>query len=127
MSPRLLMTTLTLSLLVACGDEDKPKDKAPEPVKPEVVKPEVVKADPWALPPAPPSSVYSGPLFAMSHAYPTTPVAPPADPPWRVASGGGLITTANAGAYTQALKDYVAADITRPGTRAKRAGTTPPG
>ncbi len=131
MTTRLLMSTLTLSLLVACGNKDKPKDKAPDPVKsdvtksdvikpdaiepdvikPDAIEPEVAKPDPWALPPAPPSSVYSGPLFALSHAYPTTPVAPPADPPWRKASGGGLITTANAEAYTQALKDYVAADM----------------
>lgn len=109
MTTRLLMPLLTLAF--ACTGSNTDKTNPPEPIKPEPPKPEVVKADPWALPPAPPSSVYSGPLFAMSHAYPSTPVAPPADPPWRKASGGGLITMANAGAYTQALKDYVAADM----------------
>ena len=109
MTTRLLMPLLTLAF--ACTGSNTDKTNPLEPIKPEPPKPEVVKADPWALPPAPPSSVYSGPLFAMSHAYPSTPVAPPADPPWRKASGGGLITMANAGAYTQALKDYVAADM----------------
>ncbi|RKH64560.1 hypothetical protein, partial [Corallococcus llansteffanensis] len=30
----------------------------------------------------PAQSQYSGPLFNLSHAYPTSPVAPPANPPW---------------------------------------------
>ncbi len=67
--------------------------------------------DPWAVPAPPPKSVYDGPLFAMSHAYPNPPAPPPADPPWRAAIGNGRITTANAGAYTQALKDSIAADM----------------
>jgi hypothetical protein len=66
---------------------------------------------PWALPAPPPTSVYDGPLFALSHAYPAKPVAPPDPAPWRVAIDMGRIDTGNAGAYTQALKDHIAADM----------------
>lgn len=67
--------------------------------------------NPWALPPPPPKSVYSGPLFVLSHDYPTTPVTPPDPAPWREAIGGGYINTDNAAAYVQALKDYIAEDM----------------
>lgn len=53
---------------------------------------------------------YHGPLFKLSHDYPAT-VAPPGELPWRKAIGNGPITVSNAGAYTAALKDYVAADM----------------
>lgn len=76
------------------------------------VKPEVVtKTDPWALPAPPPKDVYDGTLFAMSHAYPAEPVAPPNPAPWRTAIGDGPITVDNAEAYTLALKNYIAADM----------------
>ena len=51
---------------------------------------------------------YSGPLFALSTAWPTKEPAPLEDPPWRKAIGGGLITVANAPAYAAALKEEVA-------------------
>ena len=66
--------------------------------------------DPWGLPAPPPKSVYNGPLFDLSHDYPAH--ATPHDPaPWRAAIGNGRITTANADAYVQALKDFIAADM----------------
>ncbi len=74
--------------------------------------PEVVEAtpNPWALPTPPPKSAYDGPLFQLSHAYPSQ-EAPPNPAPWREAIGNGQITTQNAGAYVQALKDYIAKDM----------------
>ncbi len=57
----------------------------------------------------PPSSEYSGPLFELSHSYPSK--APVPAMPWRTVIGNGLITTKNAGAYAQALKDAVSKDM----------------
>lgn len=67
--------------------------------------------DPWAEPPAPPLSIYNGPLFELSHQYPQDPVAPPVSPPWQTAINSGEITTSNASAYTNALKDFIAEDM----------------
>lgn len=53
-------------------------------------------------------SNYGGPLFRLSHDYPATVPAPPAEAPWRAAIGNGTITPQNAGAYVQALKAHVA-------------------
>ena len=52
---------------------------------------------------------YSGPLFTLSHDWPTS-VTPLKDPPWINAIGGGQISTRNAGAYVEALKRYVSAN-----------------
>lgn len=57
----------------------------------------------------PPASAYNGPLFALSYDYPAT--APVPAMPWRSAIQNGPITTANAGAYAQALKAAVGADM----------------
>ena len=59
----------------------------------------------------PAQSQYSGPLFNLSHDYPTSPVAPPANPPWIAALKGRPIGKDNAIAYVNALKDYIAADM----------------
>ena len=58
----------------------------------------------------PPKSAYSGPLFTLSHDYPATPKSPQ-PMPWREAIHNGPITTHNAAAYVQALKDYVGPDM----------------
>jgi hypothetical protein len=55
----------------------------------------------------PPKTKYHGPMFKLSHAWPSQPLPPLANPPWRQATGGGPITTATAGAYAEALKQYV--------------------
>ena len=66
--------------------------------------------NPWGVPKPPPTSVYSGTLFKLSHNYPK--VAPQSVPmPWREAIGNEAITTANAHKYVKALKDYIAADM----------------
>jgi hypothetical protein len=52
---------------------------------------------------------YARPLFKLSHAYPSGLPAPLM--PWRTAIGNLPIGTANAPAYTQALKDSVARDM----------------
>jgi hypothetical protein len=52
---------------------------------------------------------YAGPLFRLSHDYPSGLPAP--HMPWRTAIGNVPITTANAAAYSQALKDTVARDM----------------
>lgn len=57
----------------------------------------------------PPSSEYNGPLFKLSHDYPVQAPVPPM--PWRAAINNGVITTQNAGAYTQALKEAVGKDM----------------
>ncbi|MEE8153766.1 MAG: hypothetical protein V3T53_02270 [Phycisphaerales bacterium] len=66
--------------------------------------------DPWGLPAPPPKGVYNGPLFELSHDYPAH-ATPPDPAPWRAAIGNGRITTGNADAYVQALKDNIAADM----------------
>ncbi|QNA88090.1 hypothetical protein G4G28_05575 [Massilia sp. Dwa41.01b] len=57
----------------------------------------------------PPPSQYSGPSFRLSHAYPSGLPAPRM--PWRTAIGNVPISTGNAAAYTQALKDSIARDM----------------
>lgn len=52
---------------------------------------------------------YNGPLFRLSYHYPSGLPAPYMG--WRTAIGNGPITTANAAAYVQALKDAVARDM----------------
>ena len=55
----------------------------------------------------PPAS-YTGPSFKLSHAWPTQPLPPLADAPWRKAIQNGPITVQNAPAYAAALKAAVA-------------------
>jgi len=57
----------------------------------------------------PSPSEYSGPLFKLNHKYPSQ--APVPAMPWRAAINNGVITTQNAGAYAQALKDAVGNDM----------------
>ena len=57
----------------------------------------------------PPAGQYSGPLFALSYAYPAVSKTPPM--PWRTAIGNGLITTGNAGTYARALKQSIGGDM----------------
>ena len=54
----------------------------------------------------PPAGEYSGPLFSLNHNWPTAP-DPLKDAPWQKAIGNGPITTANAAAYADALKQAV--------------------
>ena len=56
----------------------------------------------------PPRKVYSGPLFVLNHSWPTQPLPPLNDSPWRAAIHNGQITTENAAAYAEALKAAVA-------------------
>src|ERR1043165_181686 len=64
-----------------------------EPPKPtpetSAAAPEKTKLDPWAntTNATPPPSVYSGPLFELSHSYPAMSPALPVDPPWIQALG----------------------------------------
>jgi len=57
----------------------------------------------------PSSSQYQGPLFKLSHNYPSQ--APVPAMPWRTAINNGVINTQNAGAYAQALKAAVSKDM----------------
>lgn len=57
----------------------------------------------------PPKNMYDGPLFKLSYHYPAT--APVPAMPWRDAINNGMITTQNANAYAQALKNAVAKDM----------------
>lgn len=56
----------------------------------------------------PPKSVYSGPLFKLNAAWPQAALPPLQNPPWIAAIKGEKITPANAEAYANALRDYVA-------------------
>jgi hypothetical protein len=58
----------------------------------------------------PPPSVYSGPLFTLNHVWPTQPLPPLKNPPWRAAINNGQITPENAAAYANALKTAVSAN-----------------
>lgn len=58
----------------------------------------------------PPRNVYSGPLFTLSHAWPTQPPSPLNGAPWQAAIHNGKITHENAAAYAEALKAAVAAN-----------------
>ena len=55
----------------------------------------------------PPPEVYSGPLFALNHAWPTQPLPALHNAPWQEAIQNGRITTQNARAYAEALKAAV--------------------
>jgi len=55
----------------------------------------------------PPPGQYPGPYFVLNHAWPTRPLPPLVNPPWRVAIHNGTINTQNAGAYANALRQYV--------------------
>ncbi|MGJ9417883.1 hypothetical protein ACHAC9_08975 [Massilia sp. CMS3.1] len=57
----------------------------------------------------PPRADYAGPLFKLSHAYPSG--LPTPAMPWRTAIGNLPLSTGNAAAYTQALKGSVARDM----------------
>lgn len=57
----------------------------------------------------PPPKDYPGPTFKLSHDYPQT--APVPAMPWRAAINNGLITTANAQAYAEALKAAIGDDM----------------
>ncbi|MBG6221073.1 MULTISPECIES: hypothetical protein [unclassified Janthinobacterium] len=65
--------------------------------------------DPFANSQLPPPAGYSGPVFALSHAYPASQTIPAM--PWRAAINNGQITTANAGVYAEALKAAIGADM----------------
>jgi hypothetical protein len=52
---------------------------------------------------------YPDTTFSLSHAYPAT--APVPAMPWRAAINNGLITTANASLYAEALKASIATDM----------------
>lgn len=56
-----------------------------------------------------PPGQYNGPYFRLSHTYPAS--APTPAMPWRAAINNGVITTANANAYAQALKLAVGKDM----------------
>ncbi|WP_271008256.1 hypothetical protein [Paucibacter sp. B51] len=56
-----------------------------------------------------PPNQYSGPFFKLSHDYPAT--APVPAMPWRKAINNGRISTRNASAYAEALKQAVGPDM----------------
>lgn len=59
---------------------------------------------------APSKQQYGGPLFTLSHDYPTT-VTPVTNPSWQKALNGQPISEANALAYMDSLKTYVAPNL----------------
>ena len=73
---------------------------------------DVVPSDPFLASNGltPPVSQYTGPMFILSHEWPTEALPAMKDPPWQQAIGGGAINTQNALAYVAALKQYVSAN-----------------
>ncbi|WP_339432717.1 MULTISPECIES: hypothetical protein [unclassified Pseudomonas] len=69
-----------------------------------------LQIDPFLTSPISPPPNYKGPLFTLSHDYPTQ-LPTGTSFPWSKTTGNGKITQANAGAYVQALKDYVSPDM----------------
>jgi len=65
--------------------------------------------NPFANSQTPPPPNYKGPLFQLSYAYPKS--VPPPPMPWRATLGGQPISMDTASAYTNALRDAVAADM----------------
>ncbi len=57
----------------------------------------------------PSKSEYTGPLFSLSHDYPSKVAS--SDTPWRSAIGNTTITVNNAQAYVLALKKFISADM----------------
>ncbi|MFY9556050.1 MAG: hypothetical protein WAV20_09020 [Blastocatellia bacterium] len=101
-----------LIVLASCTPESNNNNrnsnvaKVPPAAKRSVAPVNLSAIDPFAnsSTPAPPPSVYSGPLFQLNHNYPTTAPPPPNNPPWRQALNGQPISSVNAIAYTNALK-----------------------
>lgn len=56
----------------------------------------------------PAKSQYAGPLFKLNGAWPKAPLPPLQNPPWQAAIAGQPISVANAPAYADALRTYVA-------------------
>ena len=67
--------------------------------------------DPWANSEWSPPPGYHGPVFKLSHDYPTQMPAIPTNPPWIRALGGKPISADNALAYVEAVKNYIGADM----------------
>lgn len=59
----------------------------------------------------PSKTQYDHPLFVLSHDYPTT-IRPVVNPPWQKALNGQPISSSNTFDYMDALKSYVAPNIT---------------
>lgn len=60
--------------------------------------------------PIPDKSIYDSTLFQLRHDYPDS-LPPATNFPWKKVTNNGLITAANAGAYVEALKQYVSKDM----------------
>lgn len=61
----------------------------------------------------PSSAEYSGPLFTLSHDYPSSPLPPFVNPPWQQALKGKPLSSWNALAYVEGIKQYVSPAITK--------------
>lgn len=102
-----VMTLLTIAVTNSCNQNKDTKDKP-------------VKSDTLAVTPngafqnhrdsVPSSQQYEGPLFVLSHDYPTE-VESVENPSWRQALQGKPISEKNALAYMDSLKTYVAPNI----------------
>ncbi len=69
-----------------------------------------LQIDPFLASALSPPADYKGPLFTLSHDYPTE-LPAGTSYPWSKVTANGKITQANANAYVQALKDYVSPDM----------------
>ncbi|AEE48678.1 hypothetical protein [Haliscomenobacter hydrossis] len=105
----LLLTAFVLLLLMvfgsySCGDKNKPKDGE--------IKTDLLVAEPNGAfldhrDSVPTKQQYNGPLFVLSHDYPTS-VPPVVNPSWQKALNGQPISAANVFAYMDSLKSYIA-------------------
>lgn len=65
------------------------------------------KVDPFAPSTTATPTDYNGSVFQLNHNYPTTAPTPPSNPPWIQTLNGQPISSANAIAYTNALKQFI--------------------
>lgn len=104
-----VMTILAVIILViySCGKNNKSKeDKAYSDLKPS----EVNNAFLNHRDSVPSQQQYNGPLFVLSHDYPTK-VKPVVNPSWQQALKGQPISELNAFAYMDSLKSHIAPNI----------------
>lgn len=91
-----------------CTPEKKTDNKKDETTEAE----STVKQDPFLnhRDSVPSKKVYDGPLFVLSHDYPTS-YQPVVDPSWRQALKGEPISASNVFAYMDSLKSYIAPNL----------------
>jgi hypothetical protein len=107
LSPALIILFATAFAAYKCTGDGKPKDGE---IKTDVMPSEQNGAFLNHRDSIPTQAQYSGPLFVLSHDYPTS-VTAVVNPSWQQALKGQPISTTNVFAYMDSLKSYVAPNV----------------